>query len=203
MRGVYSSGRPGPMLSMRSWMHTDLSRMVPCGTVPAVVIDFPPLSGVYMEELQPDLLDSWKYTNTHIGTLKTQLESQKIGVLMFEIFTADGVRGHTASFLRELRKLCSKLRVLLVLDDTMMSMRCGALFSYLLYKDLCVPDYIIVGKPWLSSMLITTHTQGVTPHPHRTAGTVYPAMRKTLHLDRKSTRLNSSHSSVSRMPSSA
>ena len=176
MRGAYGSGRPGSMLSQRGFAYHDLSPYVPCGTIPAVIIDFPATGNAYMTELKKELaLDDMNLEN-----LEKQLRYNNIGVLLFEIFTADGVRGHTASFLAALRALCTKLQISLVLDDTMMSMRCGLLFSYLHYADLCIPDYIIVGKPWQTPMLIATGKPQGTPT--RINGAVYSAMRKTLHL---------------------
>ena len=43
--------------------------------------------------------------------------------------------------------------VLLVLDDTMMSVRCGKLFSFHYYSTVFSPDFIIVGKVWLCGMM--------------------------------------------------
>ena len=52
MRGAYGSGRPGSMLSQRGFAYHDLSPYVPCGTIPAVIIDFPATGNAYMTELK-------------------------------------------------------------------------------------------------------------------------------------------------------
>ena len=51
-------------------------------------------------------------------------------------------------------------------------------------------------------LLLLVHLQGKCKHPNRRQGKVWQS-RVSFTVDRKSTRLNSSHSGESRMPSSA
>ena len=60
-----------------------------------------------------------------------------------------------AVFLYNLRRLADRLNMLVVLDDTLMSVRCGRIFSHLLYGvAVFEPDFIVVGKCWQLSALL-------------------------------------------------
>ena len=145
-----------------------------------VSVTCPDYSYAHMQELSAQTHHEPPDHNGHIITIRGTLIEHNVGVLVFEVFTADA-RGHTRAFLTELHNLCKELRVLLVLDDSMMSMRCGHLFSYQHYGEVCVPDFIIVGKTWYTCMLISLKRKTKQLHI-LTSYVEYGMIRKTLHL---------------------
>lgn len=85
--------------------------------------------------------------------LQLRKRGVQIGVLLIETITSDKMLCISEYFLVALSKLLRELKVFLVVDDIMAGIRCGEVFSHLLYKDF-VPDFVLIGKAFLFSMLV-------------------------------------------------
>lgn len=67
-------------------------------------------------------------------------------VLWMDLFTSKDGRGHRRAFLHQVGRCVRRHKGMIVVDDTLMSVRCGRLFSYLWYEGAFVPDVVLVGK---------------------------------------------------------
>jgi len=157
MKEAYASATYGRMgITGKFSISHPLSQFIPCNMKPHSHIVFE-LSDTYMEEIYvAEANRSLSLTQNEefaLLTLATTHQQKKIGVILIELFTHDTVLGLTHAFLKALRRWCSEQKVFLVVDDTMMSVRCGRVFSHEYYQTVFVPDFVIAGKVWLTGML--------------------------------------------------
>jgi hypothetical protein len=115
------------------------------------------------------------------------LENHLITVAVIETVTAGTVEQLGHAFLLELRKLLSANHAILIVDDTLMSIRCGRYFSHQLFAGF-QPDLVMVGKHWGVAMLISFMDDEMTnTHIPSIAGSltcqISPlALRKAVHI---------------------
>ena len=163
MSGAYGSGRPHPLgWHCRPAMRKNTRKFVDKRSTDVLRIWKVPLHpctaepGPTDEEdvLTPDELKA-------IRQLQTLAKKDRCTVLLYELFTSSDFSGHRAAFVRAFTREAKQLGMVLVLDDTMCSVRCGRFFSYQYYEEVCRPDIVVVGKPWLlSAMILFTDVKG-------------------------------------------
>jgi hypothetical protein len=72
-----------------------------------------------------------------INWLNDRFEKSLVGVLFMELITSYEVKGLRRVFLKKLRQLCNDHKVLIVVDNSMTSIRCGYFFDFLFYDQVC------------------------------------------------------------------
>lgn len=165
MKGCFGSARPNTMgVHTRDLLRRANERFFSDAVKARTKRWLCPLSYAYEEELQlVDKTDGAVKTDRcdmlrppeerALVALQRLIEMEACSVLLFEIFTADRMKGHREVFLRAVRRITRERRVLLVIDETFTSVRCGQPFSFQWYGDAIVPDLLIVGKAWKASAL--------------------------------------------------
>jgi Aminotransferase class-III len=157
MKGCYGSGIPGRMsqIAKQSISQPIADFWVESDKAPEQ-LEFP-LSSDYMHDITTDQAqrrtvltreEKWAFDR-----LKEAHQHQKISIFLLEVFTHDTLLGWSHALLGKVFDWCQEEDILLVVDDTMMSVRCGKLFSFEYYSDVFRPDFVIVGKVWLLGML--------------------------------------------------
>ena len=133
---------------------------------------------------------AWQFPAEHVASMEElrKLDASGIAAVVIEplIQGAAGMRLWPHGMLAELRAWCDVQGVLLILDEVMTGFgRTGTMFAC--EQEGVVPDFIALAK-------------GLTGGYLPLAATL---TTERIFSDRKSTRLNSSHHAISRMPSSA
>ena len=163
MAESYASGRARPLLCHRLDMFRTIRPFVPSHIVPAAVIRFP-LTYAYMQEFSQTEADRSQILTpvekAALRACKDTMTKPNIRVLLFEIFTCDRMQGHRQAFLTALRTCSTESGLLLVLDDTTMSIRGGRLFSFLNYGNRVIPDLVVLGKAWQAATLLALRVLG-------------------------------------------
>jgi len=90
-----------------------------------------------------------------LNRIKTKTPT--VSVLVLELFCHRDMQSFRVPFLLALRKQCDELNIAIWLDDTLVALRCGALFSYLHFPGF-QPDVVAVGKHFLMSALFVVRT---------------------------------------------
>ncbi len=80
-----------------------------------------------------------------IALMSWRFQELSIGVFLVETFTSDDLLGYSYGFLLAIRHLTAAKGVLLAVDDIMMALRTGQLFSYMHYPAF-YPDLVTFGK---------------------------------------------------------
>lgn len=80
-----------------------------------------------------------------ITVISARMSQVHVGVLLIETFTSNDLMGYSYGFLLALRHLTAAKGVLLAIDDIMMALRTGRIFSYLHYPAF-MPDLVTFGK---------------------------------------------------------
>ncbi|EFJ39942.1 hypothetical protein VOLCADRAFT_100329 [Volvox carteri f. nagariensis] len=80
-----------------------------------------------------------------ITVVSSRMHQVHVGVILIETFTSNDLMGYTYGFLLALRHLTAAKGVILAIDDIMMALHTGHIFSYLHYPAF-FPDLITFGK---------------------------------------------------------
>jgi 4-aminobutyrate aminotransferase-like enzyme len=125
--------------------------------------------------------------NNCLNEIKLLLKEHPITIAVIETVTAGTIEQLGYVFLLQLQDTLSRNKTILIVDDTMMSVRCGRYFSHQLFPGF-QPDLVMVGKHWGVSMLISFMDDEMTNmHIPLIAGTltcqISPlALRKAVHI---------------------
>ena len=87
----------------------------------------------------------------HINALRE--ENIYIGVFCLELISSDEMLSVENSFITRLSSLMKRLNIYIVVDDIMCGIRCGEVFSYMLYQNF-KPDFVVIGKTFMFGMVI-------------------------------------------------
>lgn len=155
MQECYLSGRPSSVFARhgRKIFEARLSPFMDRTPSEHVhTVDFPvrPCRGVQVSAEEP-LTTKEKVC---LKEIKNLLHSNPITVAVIETVSACTVMQLSGKFLDALHLLLRNHSVHLVVDDTMMSIRCGQFFSHQLFRGF-QPEFVVVGKHWGVSMLIS------------------------------------------------
>lgn len=124
-----------------------------------------------------------------LTALERLIDDERCSVVLMDLFTTDLMKGHRSVFLRAVRRITRERRVLLVIDETMTSVRCGRVFSFQWYGDAVVPDLIVVGKAWKAGILFAVDRPVGFDRWSRLGGSITwqideVTVRRTLHFVR-------------------
>ena len=85
--------------------------------------------------------------------LRLKEENIYIGVLSLELLSSDRVLSVDQRFLLLLSVLLKNMNIYLVVDDILSGIRCGEVFSYILFENF-KPDFVVIGKAFLFGMIV-------------------------------------------------
>jgi len=150
MKESYACNIPVSSLAAHCRMPDDIQEFLIIREGEVTKVDFP----LYIPGSAQCQAENLTRTENRAATvLEKTLKKGDVGVVLVEFFVArTGMRMSDAMLLR-IQHLCQRHDVYLVLDDTMMSLRCGRLFSFE-YLDGFLPDFVILGKHWLVGLLL-------------------------------------------------
>ena len=121
--------------------------------------------------------------------LRELATKEHCSMLLYENFTSNYVKSHRPEFVCAFLQEARKLDMLVVLDDTMCSVRCGRFFSYEYYDTTHGPDMVLIGKHWVVSALVCIDKPVAYSTCHAIRGCVtteadWLTLRRALHFAR-------------------
>ena len=167
MRQGYGTGFPlGGMTSSRNFVNEATLLFAPVISSEYSSwkhIPFPLVDEIFDKDKSSEISSLTDCELSCLQTLQDRFNDphRHVGVLFIELITSDEVRGMRRTFLIRLRALCTEHNVILVLDDCMISIRCGYLFSFMFYKKDFIPDFVLVGKHWGPGYLFKLSSCGI------------------------------------------
>lgn len=111
---------------------------------------------LYIPASEPDLTTT-ALEDSALQHLRQLRDQHNCRVLLMEFFSSETGLAFRTAFLRRLFALAhepGQPMMMIVADDSMMSVRCGALFSYQLYPPEIRPDFVVVERGWMLGALV-------------------------------------------------